>query len=245
MSRFPRPRSLAIAIVSILAAVASMTSASPAAADSRSTYVHDYIQGFGTSGSFVMSGPSFCVRWRIGGVLRYRATVVKEVRSTTSPGTVAWGYSVSNVRLSTNQVEVNTFVAKSGKCTTTRKKYSKLTIQEKMRGYSCSFNPQISVGAPWSVAFGFWPSCGSKTLANMSATTDDDSSRFTMTSGAVVVKYKGKQDKGWFPSARSNLKWSCYGANARITVQTARASNNFDTPRIAICPGWNGSRSGW
>ncbi|UUW87663.1 hypothetical protein [Pimelobacter simplex] len=238
-------RSLAVAIFTVLAAVASIASAPPAAADRRTTYVHDYIQGFGTSGSYVMSGPSFCVRWRVGGVMRYRATVVKEVRSTTAPGTVAWGYSVSNVRLSTNQVEVNTYAARNGKCTTTRKKYSKLTLQEKMRGYSCSFSPQLSVGLPWSVAVGFWPSCGSRDLATMSATTEDDSSRFTMTSGAVVVSYKGKQDKGWYPSARSNLKWSCYGANARITVQTARASNNFDTPRIAICPGWNGSRSGW
>lgn len=245
MSRLSGFRPMAIALFSAITVLTSLTTAAPAAADYQKNYVHDYIQGFGKSGTFVMTSPSFCVRWRIGGVVRYRATVTKEVRSTTAGGTVAWGYNVSNVRMSTNQVEVNTYVARSGKCTSTRKKYSKLTIQEKMRGYSCSFNPQLSVSIPWGISAGFWPSCGSRDVAQMKVTTEDDSSRFLMTSSAITVKYRGTQEKGWYPNTRSDLKWSCYGANARITLQTSSASNNFDTPRVPICLGWNGSRSGW
>jgi hypothetical protein len=32
-------------------------------------------------------------------------------------------------------------------------------------GYSCSFNPSISVSIRWVISVGFWPSCGNRTQA--------------------------------------------------------------------------------
>jgi hypothetical protein len=47
-----------------------------------------------------------------------------------------------------------------GRATTTN-----MEMGQDWTGYSCSFNPSISVSIPWAISVGFWPSCGNRTQA--------------------------------------------------------------------------------
>ncbi|XBB68633.1 hypothetical protein ABFU82_04780 [Nocardioides sp. WV_118_6] len=235
-----------LAVITTIAAIAVLFTPTGARADVRSEKSNNYSQGFATVGTTLMVSPNFCIRWAVRGVINYRAREIKVKRNVTQPGTTVYGYAIDRVKLSSHQVEVTTFAPRSGKCTSKRKNYASLQVQEKVRAYSCSWNPQITVGAPWSLGLGFWPSCGNKNLASWGFDVKRAGSHHLATNMADTVKFPGAQEQGnWFTSPQTRLKWSCYGASARITVSVRGASNVMETPRIKICPGWGGSRAGW
>jgi hypothetical protein len=46
---------------------------------------------------------------------------------------------------------------------------NKVTYRNYYYGYTCSFNPSFSAGAPWSVGVGVTPECGEETVAKYGA----------------------------------------------------------------------------
>jgi hypothetical protein len=48
---------------------------------------------------------------------------------------------------------------------TTRATLSKISIAQHWTGYSCTYNPSLSVSAPWGVSFSAWPNCGNRRQA--------------------------------------------------------------------------------
>ena len=137
-----------LTLATSLLLLAGLMVASPAQADYQVRKTNDYIQGYGSRGKVMFYSPHICVRWKLQGVINYRATYIEEHRTTSQPGTTVYGYAVDNVKMTYNSVIINTFRADGSTCTKERKKYSKLEITEKMRGYGCDFNPSISIGAP-------------------------------------------------------------------------------------------------
>jgi hypothetical protein len=64
-------------------------------------------------------------------------------------------------------LSINVWALRKGACTKRHKKLSAVDwFNQYWTGYSCSFNPSLSVSLPFAISISGWPSCGNRTTAN-------------------------------------------------------------------------------
>lgn len=199
-------------------------------------------QGFSTRGKILFYEPSYCVRWRVSGVLNYRAVYEKY-----------WGeavpqwlyrYYVDRVSITGTALEVNTFKRDGSTCTSKRKNWSKLNLGMHARGYTCRFNPSISVSAPWGVSVSAWPSCGEEELKTLRSSNIPAANHHVMrrSDNADRIAFNGRQKRGPYEQKKTGLNWSCYGLNFDLNIlQSGVGDDTKYSSRTKACPGWDGS----
>lgn len=105
-----------------------------------------------------------CISIRTHGTIKY--TAVKHPNPHDPPPTI----SFERIRLTDPVITASvTRLLSSGKCGSTAR-LSKLSLGQHWTGFSCSFNPSLSVSFPWGVSIGGWPSCGDRRQASYTTT---------------------------------------------------------------------------
>lgn len=239
MTRSTRLRTLVIAAA--LAMTSSLAVSSPANAAYPETKTQRFSQGFVDSGSLTYIDPSYCLRWKAQGVVSFTAKYEKYWGEAVNQW--LYRYNIEKVNLGTIKITVDTFKRSGSSCTTERKNFKRITINTHARGYSCDFNPSISLGAPWAAAVSFWPSCGDKSLVDSRGTNTSASHyQFARTDPEDWVYFKSSQGQGVKTAPATNLTWKCYGMNFEAALLSpANAEDNKHSPRVKACPTWNGS----
>jgi len=122
-------------------------------------------------------------------------------------------------------------------CTSRPAYWSKLTAAQVMRVYSCSYNPTISVQAPFGVGVSFWPSCGSKKVGQW-VSTYGRASWWQQHNTTGRVRY-GAQS--WYqPATSPKPKPACYAVVARFHAYVPGNDDVKDSGRLGLCltPQW-------
>jgi len=196
-------------------------------------------QGFVGRGTVRFYNPNICVRWKYGGVINYRAMYQKY-----------WGelvpewlyrYTVDQVTVSDTTITLNGFAPNGSKCTTKARNWNQLNLEQHARGYSCSFNPSVSVSVPWALSVSGWPHCGSKQMKTVEYVFNAREHHHASTRAGQLFGFGGQAKQG-FESPQTGIKWNCYGTNFKMIVAiTNQGDENQDSGRVAACPGWDGS----
>lgn len=230
--------------VALVAVAANLLPAGPALASGNKLWSQPMHQGFVKKGTIRFYTPNICVRYNLSGVLNYTARIKHWYDSDID----TWLYtqSLTNVSISTVSLTIDGYKPNGSKCTSTRKKWSEATLKIGSRGYSCSFNPSISVSVPWGISVSAWPSCGSKKLGLYKTTLTHAEYHHKMLRSADVIRfdknYAFSQQMPNSEKLRTNIDWRCYGLSARVGVtQTGVGDDERPTSRAAACPGWDGS----
>ncbi len=103
----------------------------------------------------------------------------------------------------------------SGSKTTT-----KVDIGQHWTGYSCSFNPSISVAYPWAVSISGWPSCGNRNQAEYSTGYGK---------GSVYHQYNtgSPSSFGNYDSRVATFNYPCYGVFASGIMWEGNTSDSY------------------
>jgi hypothetical protein len=98
-----------------------------------------------------------CVLFTVSGNFTYSV-------SAQPAGVHGYAYTWSNQHLNDSTLTADIRAYDRGACKG-RATATNMDMGQDWTGYSCSFNPSISVSIPWAISFGFWPSCGNRTQA--------------------------------------------------------------------------------
>jgi hypothetical protein len=110
---------------------------------------------------FKTSGLGVCIDFEVSGTITYdkSTALARGIRE----------YSWTSVTLQKPFLQATVYALQNGACSTTEVKHLiELDMMQAWTGYDCTFNPQISVNAPWGISLGFWPVCGSRDRASYS-----------------------------------------------------------------------------
>lgn len=233
-------------VVTLVIAVAVMTGsavtvAAPASAEPpRETWLDntDYLRDTRTS-KMTVDGTRYCVITTYSSTLRYRALIQRQPGMAGNPD-IYRGWLV-NVRQEQPRAVVTFY---DSNCRH-RMTVDKVVMTQAHRAYSCTYNPQLSVGFPWTVGVGFWPTCGSVTRAAASTTFDQRSSRFDQLYSSASIRYGNQfvwESRG-APPANPRQPSECYGASLGIDVIRRSSSNRIEVDRARFCPSvfWPGA----
>lgn len=202
-----------------------------------STTMH---QGFSHSGTVRFYSPNICIHYRLDGVLNYTAHIKRWYESNMD----VWLFKryMDHVSISTPSLTIDGYRPSGSTCTTTRKSWSQATLKLRSRGYSCSFNPSISVSVPWGISAQAWPSCGSVNLAQYKTTLTQTAYHHKMLRSYDVIHFSGQAQPNETAVTR-DAHWSCYATSSRIGITiTGVGDDERPTGRAPACPGWDG---GW
>jgi hypothetical protein len=97
---------------------------------------------------------------------------------------------------------------------------NKLTMGQYWTGYSCVFNPSLSVSIPWGISFGGWPSCGNRHRAGFSTTYNTTSSVYTQNNSGSPTGFGNVAS-----AVRSNHP--CYGVFISAVAYVGSSSDSF------------------
>lgn len=97
---------------------------------------------------------------------------------------------------------------------------SKLTLGQAWAGYSCSFNPQVSISYPFGLSLGAWPSCHSRNQASDESTFDTTSAFYEQATTRSPVDYGNY-------SATKTKYHPCYGVYATAIGYQKNISDAF------------------
>jgi len=105
-----------------------------------------------------------CIRIRTHGTITY--TAVKHPNPRDPPPTITF----EKIRLTDPVITASvTRLSSTGRCGSAAT-LSKLELGQHWTGFSCSFNPSLSVSFPWGVSIGGWPNCGDRRQAEFTTT---------------------------------------------------------------------------
>jgi hypothetical protein len=93
-------------------------------------------------------------------------------------------------------------------------------------GYSCSFNPSISVTAPWGVGIGLWPSCGSRTQASYVVTIPGRNSTYNADNSGSPSVF------GDYTTVLGAAKPPCYGVYVSLEAFAGTSVDSFGEGNI-------------
>lgn len=170
---------------------------------------------------------SACLKVTASGNIKYRA---KHDWGLLGGVTDAW--TVDRITFSKLKVKAAMYKYDPGNhaCTDSRLKVKKLQATGRLRGYSCSYNPSISVSAPWGVGVSFWPSCDDKKAAYLSEKLSNTSSvEVYDEDGRVKFPKQVVFNQGAKPGFR------CYGFRTTVRITTGKSTTVKTTPRQRIC----------
>jgi hypothetical protein len=149
------PGMLPIRLVGVLVlAIAFMFVASGAAqpAMANAGFTKTYKQSW----TFKSKPLGVCAVYHVKGSITFKATALRG-------GGAQW----SDQKLHDPTLSINVWALRRGVCTKKHKRLSAVdSFNQYWTGYSCSFNPSLSVSLPFAISISGWPSCGNRTTAN-------------------------------------------------------------------------------
>lgn len=224
MSRRRRP--LSVMVMTVLVSgivVASQTSAEAAKPTSKAntdTYSSTNYVTFAENGE--------CIKYTLDGKVTYTA-----VKGPKEIGGSLRTYYLKDIKLRAPRLRFWAVKYDTVKhsCTTRTAKFKKLGARQVWRGYSCSYNPSISVGVPWGVSLSAWPNCGNKKAANYGSTYAN-LTRGTQLRSDTVIKF-GRYD---YNQRDTDPKTgACYGGRVKLALQTGSIDSTKTSPRAKVC----------
>ena len=202
-------RRLTRLVMILVLAVVPVLSASAGAQASTTKTV-----SFGRSWVFKSRPLHVCVYFTLHGKITYSTT-------TNGRGVVFW----RNQRLSGPTLEADIHAYGGGSCigpsTVTR-----IRIGQYWTGYSCRFNPSLSVSLPWGVSFGGWPSCGNRTRAAHASSYG---------AAAFYVQYNSGSPTRFGAYNGSPQNPPCYGIFVAATAGQRNISDSFTSNPRKVC----------
>lgn len=117
---------------------------------------------------------------------------------------------------------------------------TQLEVTQRFRGYSCSFNPSISVGVPFAVGISAWPSCGNKEVAAYTTANGADASLYTQFNSAALVRLGASSYRGWIKSDGTRsiatyVRPDCYGYMLSTKAYKGGSSDTYNSAPIQWC----------
>lgn len=158
--------------------------------------------------NFPTSALNVCIRYRVTGTYTYSAVALHG-------GGAEW----SHIKL--NDPKLTAYVySHAGGCGSSSAKVSQLEMTQYWSGYGCSFNPSISLGAPFSVGIGFWPNCGNRNLAKYFSSYPS--------SGSNYKQYDSGSPGGFGEYISNSPQYPpCYGVYVSSTAWEHNTSDHF------------------
>jgi hypothetical protein len=101
-----------------------------------------------------------CVKLNAYGAIYYKFVVVNPARQVVE---------YEDIKLTNPTITAKVYRRSKGRCTA-RATLTKIKLGQYWTGYSCSYNPSLSVSVPWAVSFAAWPSCGNRNQAGYTTT---------------------------------------------------------------------------
>ena len=99
----------------------------------------------------------------------------------------------------------------------------KVKMSQAYSGYSCSFNPSLSFGLPWSVGVSGWPSCGNRDLARFLDVYTGDKTTYKQFDSGIRTGF-GEYDS--VPPLEHAPTPPCYGVYVTGTVYEGSGSTS-------------------
>lgn len=131
-------------------------------------------------------------------------------------------YFWSNQRISDPELRALVYSYNGHQCGS-KATVSSIKIAQYWTGYSCSYNPSISVSFPWAVSVALWPSCGDRNQVGYETHYGRGSSYKQYNSGS----------KAGFANYTSNVELHsnpivpCYGVYPSSTVYRGNTSDSY------------------
>lgn len=153
-----------------------------------------------------------CVKLHAYGTIHYKVVIISPPRQLVE---------YESIKLTNPTISAKIYHFSRGRCTS-RASVSKITLGQDWTGFSCSYNPSLSVSAPWGVSFGAWPSCGNRNQAG-----------HTTTYGRIRPRKTYVQGNSGSPTLFGNSTKSqsdtppCYGVIATTTAYLSGKSDSY------------------
>jgi hypothetical protein len=195
-------------MVSGKALAARSSSASPQAKTHKSVR-------FKESWTFKSKPLGECVAFDVTGRIKYNAV-------TNGHSSVFW----TDQKLTLPTIFAKVYAYKHGRCTHRRATVTKIDMGQYWTGYSCSFNPSLSVSLPWGISFGGWPSCGSRNRAEHKSSYGKGAS-FTQNNTGSPTAFGNYTGTAQSPP--------CYGVFVGSTAYRHNTSDSFESSAKKIC----------
>lgn len=189
---------------------------------------------FSFSRTYAFPDMYVCVKYALTATITYNAVRYGPSASGYTDYRVTNVY-VKDVRLTTTQVRYDPVYHS---CTTTGVKWKRMEVSQGWAGYSCSFNPTISVSFPWSLSVSFWPGCSNRNQAFYRSTYDSANglagpSQTQAPAGSI--HYGDKQvafQASYLPAPTSG---PCYGAHVSQHTYMNGIDRIVSHPAVAAC----------
>jgi hypothetical protein len=179
---------------------------------------------YNKSWTFKSKPLGICVIFDVRGNFTYHVT--KGVA-----GTKAFEDTWSSQHLNDATLEANIHDYARGSCIGPATATS-MDMSQQWTGYSCSFNPSLSISVPWAVSVGFWPSCGDRNLAKHHTSYSDDSSYYIQYNTGDKLRignYSSAYPPGGHPSP------PCYGVYVEGTPHEQMLSDSYVSGAKEVC----------
>jgi hypothetical protein len=107
-----------------------------------------------------------------------------------------------------------------------------MSMAQHWTGHSCSFNPSLSVSAPFGVSFGFWPSCNNRNRANRHSSSPAHAGFYEQFNTGDPVRI-GNYSAPIVPGQK--VKPPCYGVYVGGTVHEQMKNDTDVSKAKEVC----------
>lgn len=173
---------------------------------------------FSDSYTFKSRPLGICADFTVSGNISYT-----DVRISDGKGGVF--YDWQNQKLNSPKLTASIHKYAGGSCTGAAT-VSRISLGQFWTGYSCSFNPTLSVSFPWGVSFGGWPSCGNRNRA-AHTTSYGSGGSYTQDNTGSPTRFGG------FDGSPKDLP--CYGVIVSATAYEGNSSDSFTSNSREVC----------
>lgn len=162
-----------------------------------------------------------CVQFEVKGNITYTEVV--------GGGNHGTYYTYSNIQVNDPTLITTVGHLLNGTCSG-QVAANKVDMLQAWSGYSCTFNPSISISVPWGISFSGWPSCGTRDQAEYSTSPVAHSYIFTQGNSGNKVHFGDYMASTTDPNAGP-----CYGVRASGTVYIGNKSDSFTSGADSVC----------
>ena len=149
-----------------------------------------------------------CIRFRVKGDITY------------TYGTAGRSWEWSNIKL--NDPVLTAYVYPYNRCGSGSATTTSIEMAQEWTGYSCSFNPSVSVSVPWGIAFGGWPDCSNRNQAGDDTSYSDTSTNYLQGNSGDPADFPIYEEDN-SPTAAP-----CYGVYTSGTGWVNNHSDSYD-----------------
>jgi hypothetical protein len=174
--------------------------------------------GYSKMFKFVSKPLALCSYFKVSGTITYTESV------SGGPHGASFNYTGITVRNPVLQSYVTPLI--KGKCSG-KKNVTRMVMGQAWTGYSCSFNPSISVSAPWGISLSFWPSCQNREQASYTTSYPTQHS-FMQSNSGFNFGY------GNYSSASHDVP-PCYGVRVTGVLTIKNRSDSYQSGANSVC----------